>query len=127
MSVESLPNPGDPAIRGTVSNEQNKTGDPDLDGWAQLRQIAAASTAMNVTAGQVMADHEHGKLELAVKGSMSPQEYDSAVGDLVAYLQWMGEPAQGQRVKLGMAVLGFLLILTFFAWRLNASYWKDVK
>lgn len=56
MSVESLPNPGDPAIRGTVPNEQNKTGDPDLDGWAQLRQIAAASTAMNVTAGQVMAD-----------------------------------------------------------------------
>lgn len=34
MSVESFPNPGDPAIPGTVSNEQNKTGDPDLDGWA---------------------------------------------------------------------------------------------
>ncbi len=32
MSVESLPNPGDPAIPGTVSNEQNKTGDPDWTG-----------------------------------------------------------------------------------------------
>lgn len=60
-------------------------------------------------------------------GILSPREYDEAVGDLVAYLQWMGEPVQGQRVRLGVWVLLFLGVLTLFAWRLNAAYWKDVK
>jgi ubiquinol-cytochrome c reductase cytochrome c1 subunit len=39
----------------------------------------------------------------------------------------MGEPAQNTRVRIGVWVLIFLLILTIFAWRLNAAYWKDVK
>ena len=58
---------------------------------------------------------------------MSAQDYDAAIGDLVAYMQWMGEPAQGTRVRLGIWVLGFLFVMTFFAWKLNAAYWKDVK
>jgi ubiquinol-cytochrome c reductase cytochrome c1 subunit len=42
-------------------------------------------------------------------------------------MQWMGEPAQNTRIRLGVGVLLFLLIFTVFAWRLNAAYWKDVK
>ncbi len=49
------------------------------------------------------------------------------MADLVAYLQWMGEPAQGQRVRLGVWVLIFLGFFTVIAWRLNAAFWKDVK
>ena len=60
-------------------------------------------------------------------GTMTPLQYDQAVGDLVNYLQWMGEPAQGSRVRIGAWVLLFLCVLTFFAWRLNAAFWKDVK
>jgi len=60
-------------------------------------------------------------------GSMTPLQYDQAMGDLVGYLQWMGEPVQNNRVRIGVGVLLFLLIFTFFAWRLNAAYWKDVK
>jgi ubiquinol-cytochrome c reductase cytochrome c1 subunit len=30
------------------------------------------------------------------------------VADLVAFLQWMGEPVQGDRVRLGVWVLLFL-------------------
>jgi ubiquinol-cytochrome c reductase cytochrome c1 subunit len=60
-------------------------------------------------------------------GTMSQIDYDEAVGDLVAYLQWMGEPAQHDRVKLGVFVLLFLALFTFIAWRLNAAFWKDVK
>ncbi len=58
---------------------------------------------------------------------MSRVDYDSAVADLVAYLSWMSEPTQHVRKQLGVWVLLFLGLLTFFAWRLNASYWKDVK
>ena len=60
-------------------------------------------------------------------GSMSTLEYDNAIGDLVAFLQWMGEPVQAQRVRLGVWVLLFLGLFTVIAWRLNAAYWKDIK
>jgi ubiquinol-cytochrome c reductase cytochrome c1 subunit len=60
-------------------------------------------------------------------GTMSQLKYDQAIGDLVGYLQWMGEPAQNSRVRIGVWVLLFLLLLTFAAWRLNAAFWKDVK
>ncbi|MEO8081188.1 MAG: cytochrome c1 [Caldimonas sp.] len=65
--------------------------------------------------------------EQITPGSLSEREYDDTVGDLVAYLQWMGEPAQGKRVRIGVAVLIFLGLLIVFTWRLNASYWKNVK
>lgn len=60
-------------------------------------------------------------------GKLSAEEYDKAVGDLVAYLQWMGEPAQHQRTRLGVWVLLFLGLFTFVVSRLNKAFWKDVK
>ncbi|HYD77841.1 cytochrome c1 [Ramlibacter sp.] len=60
-------------------------------------------------------------------GTMSPTEYDAAVASLVGYLQWMAEPAQKTRVRVGVWVLLFLLGFTVIAWRLNAAFWKDVK
>ncbi|WP_367066061.1 cytochrome c1 [Oryzisolibacter sp. LB2S] len=76
----------------------------------------------------------HGQTEEVFKGweeispgTMTPQQYDQAVGDLVNYLQWMGEPAQNTRIRIGVWVLLFLAGFTFIAWRLNAAYWKDVK
>lgn len=60
-------------------------------------------------------------------GTMTPAQYDQAMGNLVGFLQWMGEPNQNSRVRIGVWVLLFLSVLTFFAWRLNAAFWKDVK
>ncbi|MES2938428.1 MAG: cytochrome c1 [Pseudomonadota bacterium] len=59
-------------------------------------------------------------------GTMAPAQYDEAVGDLVSYLQWMAEPAQNARVRVGVWVLLFLLVMTVIFWRLNAAYWKDI-
>lgn len=77
---------------------------------------------------------EHGQethvlkgFEQLTPGTMTPAQFDQAMGDLVGYLQWMAEPAQNTRVRLGVWVLLFLSVLTLFAWRLNAAYWKDVK
>ncbi len=77
---------------------------------------------------------EHGKKVSVVKswqqvtpGTLTPLQYDQSMGDLVGYLQWMSEPVQNNRVRIGIWVLLFLLILTFAAWRLNAAFWKDVK
>ncbi len=60
-------------------------------------------------------------------GTMTPLQYDTAMADLVGYLQWMGEPSQGTRVRVGVWVLLFLGMFTLIAWRLNASFWRDVK
>ena len=62
-----------------------------------------------------------------LQSTLTPAKYDETVGDLVNYLQWMAEPAQTARKKLGMLVLVFLAGLTFLTWRLNAAYWKDIK
>lgn len=81
---------------------------------------------------EVKEDHGH-KVEVfkgwqqITPGTMTPLQYDQAMGDLVNFLQWMGEPAQNTRVRIGVWVMLFLLIFTIFAWRLNAAYWKDVK
>ena len=60
-------------------------------------------------------------------GSMTTLQYDQAVGDLVGYLQWMAEPAQNSRVRVGVWVLLFLVALTVITWRLNAAFWKDIN
>ena len=61
------------------------------------------------------------------EGKLSTAEYNEAVADLVAFMQWMAEPHQSQRVRLGVFVLLFLALFTLIAWRLNAAYWKDIK
>ena len=71
--------------------------------------------------------HQFAGFEQLTPGSMDALEYDDAVADLVGFLQWMGEPSQGQRVRLGVWVLLFLAVFTIIAWRLNAAYWKDIK
>ena len=65
--------------------------------------------------------------EPVTAGQLNAREYNEAVADLVAFMQWMAEPAQGQRVRLGVFVLLFLAVFTVIVWRLNAAFWKDVK
>jgi ubiquinol-cytochrome c reductase cytochrome c1 subunit len=59
-------------------------------------------------------------------GTMTPLQYDQSVADLVGFLQWMAEPTQNSRVRVGVWVLLFLGLFTVIAWRLNAAYWKDI-
>jgi ubiquinol-cytochrome c reductase cytochrome c1 subunit len=65
--------------------------------------------------------------EQLTPGTMTPAQYDQTVGDLVNYLQWMAEPAQDTRVRVGIFVLLFLCVMTFVAYRLNGAFWKDIK
>ena len=65
--------------------------------------------------------------EQVTPGTMTPLQFDQAVGDLVNYMQWMAEPAQNTRIRVGVWVLLFLALSVVFVWRLNAAYWKEVK
>lgn len=67
------------------------------------------------------------KLQVERKGSMSVQEYDAFVRDLVNYLAFMGEPAKAERTRLGVIVMFFLVIAFFATLWLKHEYWKDVR
>jgi len=69
---------------------------------------------------------EHVELVLETPGKMSPQAYDGMVRDLVAYLEFMAEPASTKRTRIGVVVILFLGLLVVLTWLLKREYWKDV-
>jgi len=93
----------------------------------QLQGIRTAKFEDKVDAETGEKVHRFAGFQQLTPGTLSPVDYDAAVADLVAYLGWMSEPEQHTRRQLGVWVLLFLGVLSFFAWRLNAAYWKDIK
>lgn len=74
-----------------------------------------------------VTNHVFEGFEQLTPGTMTTAEFDNSVADLVAFMQWMADPTQAQRVRLGVWVLLYLAVFTVIVWRLNAAYWKDVK
>jgi ubiquinol-cytochrome c reductase cytochrome c1 subunit len=60
-------------------------------------------------------------------GSMTPQQFDQFVHDLVNFLDYVGDPQRATRHAMGVWVVLFLLAITWFAWLLKREFWKDVK
>ena len=67
-----------------------------------------------------------GQFAIAEPGSMSGEEYDAAMYDLVNFLAYTAEPIAADRQRMGIFVLLFIALFTIFAWLLNREYWKDV-
>jgi ubiquinol-cytochrome c reductase cytochrome c1 subunit len=65
-------------------------------------------------------------VEVVEKGTMAPEEFDTMIRDLVAFLSYIGEPNQSYRKSLGVGVLIFLVVLFGFAYAMKKDYWKDV-
>ncbi len=77
------------------------------------------------------AGHEggHGKpapFELVSEGSMSPDDFDKYVGDLVNFMAYAAEPGRSMRQSVGIKALFYLLLLTIFAYFLKKEFWKDI-
>ena len=66
------------------------------------------------------------QLELTKPGKMSKSEYDSMVGDLVAYLVYMGEPGAEKRRQTGLLVVIGLSVLLVLSYLLKREFWKDI-
>jgi ubiquinol-cytochrome c reductase cytochrome c1 subunit len=65
--------------------------------------------------------------EQVTPGTLSPEEYDQFVSDLVNFLDWAGTPEQLERQRLGIWVIIFLIVFMLFAYLLKVEIWKDVK
>jgi len=66
------------------------------------------------------------RLELKKPGKLSVSEYDATVAHIVNFLNYVGEPFQEDRKRLGVWVLLFLGVFFVFATLLKKEYWKDV-
>lgn len=66
------------------------------------------------------------KLELTQKGELDEKGYDQALTDLVNFLEYIGEPVKEKRMRIGVFVLLFLIILSAFLYALKREFWKDV-
>lgn len=66
-------------------------------------------------------------LELGMPGLLSPQEYDALVTDLVNFLAYVAVPERVERERLGVWVLGFLVVFAVLTYLLQREYWRDIK
>lgn len=82
---------------------------------------------------KTMQDDGHGGqhevitgFEQVTAGSMTTEEYDQAVYDLVSYLDYLAEPYKETRQNVGVVVLIFLSFLLILAYLLKKEFWKDI-
>ncbi len=66
------------------------------------------------------------KFETIKQGSLSEQEYEKVVTDIVNFLAYLSEPAQLIRKSVGVGVLFFLVLLGILAYFLKRNYWQDI-
>jgi ubiquinol-cytochrome c reductase cytochrome c1 subunit len=67
------------------------------------------------------------EFEFATKGQLSPEDFDGFVRDTVNFLDYVGEPIQLERRRIGYGVIAFLLVFFGLTYYLKKEYWKDVK
>jgi len=75
---------------------------------------------------EAILEDDCGSYNLLTEGSMSPEEYDAAVYDLVNFLTYVAEPMAEDRERIGIYVLLFLAFLFIWVWLLNREYWKGI-
>lgn len=66
-------------------------------------------------------------LEMDIPGTLDTAEYDQTVRDIVAFMEYIAEPARLKRERLGVWVLLFLALFTFLSYLLYQEYWRDIK
>jgi ubiquinol-cytochrome c reductase cytochrome b subunit len=62
----------------------------------------------------------------SLKGTLTTEEFDRAVYDLVNFLEYLGEPSALKRERMGIFVLLFISVFFIFAYLLNREYWKGI-
>jgi len=59
-------------------------------------------------------------------GSMTPDQYQAWVADLVNFMGYMAEPNRNERIRIGIIVMLYLGVLFTLVYALKRMYWKDV-
>ncbi len=89
-----------------------------------FKQVAMPNVLQGLQGTQIL--EEGNKLVITKKGSMSEEEFDRTVLDLVNFLSYVGEPVKVERLRLGIKVLLYLFALLALTYWLKREFWKDV-
>lgn len=65
-------------------------------------------------------------IQPASGGTLDGVAYRRALSDLVNFLDYMGEPAKATRVRAGIVVMLYLIVLFTLVYWLKRVYWRDV-
>lgn len=76
--------------------------------------------------GYLSQDHDTGHLDNKTDGTMSENEYNTMISDLVNFLAYIGEPSKIQRLELGKWVLLYLALFFLVAYPMKKAFWKDI-
>jgi ubiquinol-cytochrome c reductase cytochrome c1 subunit len=103
------------------------TAMPDVLANLRGEQKAVFRTVtLRTDEGKEYQEQQFDKFETGERGTLSDQEFDEFLRDTVNFLQYIGEPVQATREKLGVWVVLFLLLFTLFAYLLYKDYWREV-
>lgn len=150
-----FPNVGMPHVLADLQGVQAKSDafkaeeEKIADGKAKIEALNAIIKDENASDAEVEAaqekheevEHEMHDAELEIarlsregelftiieEGQMTPQEYDHAVRDLVAFMAYTANPVKMKSKSIGLWSLLFLMILLVFAYFLKKEFWKDLK
>ena len=102
--------------------------DPETySGWNNLifDKVAMPHVLHHLQGWQVL-DPTSNSLVLTKSGTMTSEEYDIFVADLVNYMVYLGEPHASYRKELGTIVLLFLFGMLGLTYLLKKEYWRDI-
>ncbi len=66
------------------------------------------------------------KFVIEKPGTLTEEEFDTMVNDLVNFLVYVGEPVKLERERIGKYVLFYLGMFLLIAYLLKKEYWEDV-
>ncbi len=96
-------------------------------GWNNLIfDKVAMPHVLHQLQGQQILNPETKNLVMVTPGTMTKEEYDRFIADLVNYMVYLGEPHALYRKELGITVILFLFGLLGLTYLLKKEYWKDV-
>jgi ubiquinol-cytochrome c reductase cytochrome c1 subunit len=105
-----------------------QTAMPDVVSPLQGLQVPVYKTVERPgPGGKMLKEQVFEHLQLMAPGSMTPQQYDQFVHDVVNFLDYVADPQRAMRRAMGVWVILFLLVFTWLAWLLKREFWKDVK
>jgi ubiquinol-cytochrome c reductase cytochrome c1 subunit len=122
-------------IRRPVYGGHEGAAEGDASGATGENVANAAESADGAAANadsEAAADGEEGNkgeitgFEVVHEGLLTEPEFDQVARDIVNFLDYIGEPIRLERQRLGLRVIGFLLVFLLVAYLLKKEIWKDV-
>lgn len=101
-------------------------GMPNVLAGLQGDQMPVYATETIQVDGQEKIIKHISHLQLVHDGQMNEHQFDHMVGDLVNFLTYVGEPVKLIRYRLGLMVIGFLLVLLVLSYLMKKAFWEDL-